>query len=280
MTHSSCQEHVLSAGTGNPIIIPTAFLSSIHAVLSISDARSHQFCCARRNYFSLISIHSKEMNGGSTPIKSPKRRPKSPPMAFQSTSNDALSPPSDLNQMSFHSGHSASPNTHPKVYNHHTSQIEQELQAQIEQQIVALRKQHEAFIAERQCWSLERDRLYRRVGALESLLRNVNDHRFGHQRSFRNHRYVDRFTSPARSPVCSPNSGSTTFTSQHRRSSTGNSSRLPSIAEDDGRSPRSERRPSVIKRDAAPQSIAIPRITFADGPVEGTLAYATVQRVC
>ena len=52
-----------------------------------------------------------------------------------------------------------------------------ETQAQLDKQAEALRLQHLAFVAERESWELERERLYRRVAALEALLKTPNGQR-------------------------------------------------------------------------------------------------------
>lgn len=51
--------------------------------------------------------------------------------------------------------------------------IEMEMQAQLDKQTEALHLQHKAFSAERDSWQLEKDRLYRRIAALESLLKGT-----------------------------------------------------------------------------------------------------------
>ena len=109
-----------------------------------------------------------------------KQRPKSPPLAFQMTSNDALNPPTNHNQMSFHSSeHEYSSSRQQKPNWDLPTSMERALQAQIKKQADTLRMQHEAFAAERDCWEVERDRLYRRISSLESLLRSANGHRCG-----------------------------------------------------------------------------------------------------
>lgn len=53
------------------------------------------------------------------------------------------------------------------------SEIELEMQAQLDKQAEALRLQHQAFVAERESWQYEKERLYRRVAALEALLKGT-----------------------------------------------------------------------------------------------------------
>jgi len=109
------------------------------------------------------------------------KAPKSPPMAFQMTSNDSLSAPMyphQSSQMAFHSPqYIFSPGTQQKLEYHLDDPMQQELQAQIQKQAEALRLQHQAFAVERECWDLERDRLYRRIVSLEGLLKAANGHR-------------------------------------------------------------------------------------------------------
>jgi len=108
---------------------------------------------------------------------------------------------------------------------------ELDLQAIIDQQANALQLLHMAFAAERQAWSLERERMHQRIASLESLLRNGDHH------------------SPAKSPVLSPLNGS--ITSPQSRAIT-SITRLPIITEDEDIQGLSER------RVGAPQYIDIP----------------------
>jgi len=112
---------------------------------------------------------------------STSKAPKSPPLAFQMTSNDSLIAPmypNQQSQMAFQSPqYIFSPGTQQKLEYQLDDPMQQELQAQIQKQAEALRLQHQAFAVERECWDLERDRLYRRVMALESLLKAANGHR-------------------------------------------------------------------------------------------------------
>lgn len=99
--------------------------------------------------------------------------PRSPPMAFEMTSNDALWAPSQAR---------VSPLTSPPLSLFlDFSPSECEMQAQLDKQADALRLQNQAFAAERESWQLERDRLYRRIGALETLLKSASGHRYAFQ---------------------------------------------------------------------------------------------------
>ena len=210
--------------------------------------------------------------------------PKSPPMAFQMTSNDALAAPVNPNQSSHMALQSPdylfSPGTQQKLDYETEDPMQQELQAQIEKQAKALRLQHEAFVIERECWDLERDRLYRRVAALESLLKATSGHRSVSRIAFDNDVLQDSLLmrpSPAKSPTISPYNASqlvqtplssqpspNASTSQRRLSATSNStSRLPSIAENDApiAAPSGRRRGSSITRDGAPSCIEIPTLS-------------------
>ena len=108
--------------------------------------------------------------------------PRSPPMAFQITSNDSLYAPVRPTQPApmphFYSPeYVTSPVTRQKLDYDVADPLQKELQTQIRKQGDALRLQHQAFAAERECWDLERDRLYCRVEALEGLLKAANGHR-------------------------------------------------------------------------------------------------------
>ncbi|KAK5688646.1 hypothetical protein LTS10_000624 [Elasticomyces elasticus] len=110
-----------------------------------------------------------------------------------------------------------------------------DLQVIVDQQTSAITLLHEAFAAERQVWSLEKDRFLQRISSLEQLLKNGDHH------------------SPAKSPILSPSNGNAvsnfgSLTSpQSQRSS--NAQRLPSIAEDENTLPLAAR------REGAPRSI-------------------------
>jgi hypothetical protein len=96
---------------------------------------------------------------------------RSPPLAFQTTSNDALwapeSNPMDMQPVS----HVSSP------YLLAASPAENDMQAQLDKLNHALRLQNQAFVAERESWQMERDRMQRRIIALEVLLRSPNGQR-------------------------------------------------------------------------------------------------------
>lgn len=159
------------------------------------------------------------------------QRARSPPLAFVPTSNDALFPLRSPSVAESHRDHSRvhSPSLSAMGL---TSPQEQDLQVIVDQQANAIQLLHEAFAAERQVWSLEKDRLYQRIASLEQLLK-TRDH-----------------YSPAKSPVLSPYSGSN-MTSPPSRTN-GIVPRLPMIAEDENIQPLSQR------RSGAPQSIDLP----------------------
>ena len=107
---------------------------------------------------------------------------KSPPLAFQVTSNDSLVAPINPSATMgiFHSPDSTtSPSAQNKLSSFGQSDYnERQLQIQVHKQAEALRLQQLAFAAERECWDFERDRLYRRILSLENLLKSVNGHRY------------------------------------------------------------------------------------------------------
>ncbi|KAK0247861.1 hypothetical protein LTR91_013865 [Friedmanniomyces endolithicus] len=168
-------------------------------------------------------------------------RPKSPPLAFEPTPNDALAP---LN--------SSSPGTHTSLESSPQSRTmsgttstrahsagKVDMQMIVDQQTTALQLLHEAFAAERQVWSMEREQMYQRIASLEQLLK-MRDH-----------------YSPAKSPILSPANGavsSTSFSSitSPQSRSTSNAQRLPSIAEDENTTPLG------MRRGGAPRSIDLP----------------------
>jgi hypothetical protein len=51
------------------------------------------------------------------------------------------------------------------------------MQAQLDKLNDALRLQNQAFVAERESWQMERDRMHRRIVALEALLKSPNGQR-------------------------------------------------------------------------------------------------------
>jgi hypothetical protein len=54
------------------------------------------------------------------------------------------------------------------------SPAENDLQAQLDKLHQALTLQHQAFVAERESWQMERGRMHRRIAALEGLLKSPN----------------------------------------------------------------------------------------------------------
>ena len=184
----------------------------------------------------------------SLPAGENKRPPKSPPLAFEPTPNDALAPriPQNQNNLTSPPQHSADMGlTSPPLQ----SSDARELQRIINQQAMALKLAHQAFAAERQAWDLERDKLFSRIMSFEQLLRVGGGYSYAstHKvaQSLANAPY-----SPAKSPTLSPS-----LTSPQSKAS--NSHRLPSIAEDDNIQPLSAR------REGAPQSIELPRFSEA-----------------
>lgn len=169
-----------------------------------------------------------------------QKRPKSPPLAFEPTPNDALapripysersdsnltSPPRDSSSMGRLSSMSHGGDT-------------PDLQSIVNQQAMALKLAHQAFAAERAAWDLEKDKLYARITSLEQLLRMGDGY------------------SPAKSPILSPYSTSNITSPQAK--AIANAQRLPSIAEDENIQPLSAR------RDGAPTSIDLSGTNAAD----------------
>ena len=58
------------------------------------------------------------------------------------------------------------------------SPTENDMQAQLGKLNDALRLQNQAFVAERESWQMERDRMHRRIVALEALLKSPNGQRY------------------------------------------------------------------------------------------------------
>lgn len=110
-----------------------------------------------------------------------QKRPKSPPLAFEKTPNDALapliSPPSDA-KPSYRNFHVTSPPSKGTMGRLHPSEQQEDLQVVVDQQASAISLLHDAFAAERQAWSLERERLYGRIARLEALVRRGEGHRY------------------------------------------------------------------------------------------------------
>ncbi|KAK0839583.1 hypothetical protein LTS02_017444 [Friedmanniomyces endolithicus] len=164
-------------------------------------------------------------------------RPKSPPLAFEPTSNDALAPLSSSSPVA-HTSLEFSPQSRsmsgimsPQA--HSAGKVD--MQMIIDQQTTALQLLHEAFAAERQVWSMEKEQMYQRIASLEQLLK-MRDH-----------------YSPAKSPILSPANGavSASFSSiiSPQPRPTTNTLRLPSIAEDENITPMG------LRREGAPRSI-------------------------
>lgn len=111
------------------------------------------------------------------PALAPKRA-KSPPMAFERTSNDALapriSPPfQNIDPFTTASSHVMSPNGSAYTGS-------PDLQALVHKQANAIQQLHLAFAAEREAWSYERENLYQRISSLEKLLVTNSGHRYVH----------------------------------------------------------------------------------------------------
>ena len=107
-----------------------------------------------------------------------QKRAKSPPLAFEKTPNDTLAPltsPLRLQSRAVESEALRSPtmgrlNSPPPA-----DQLD--LQVIVDQQASAIQLLHDAFAAERQAWSLERERFYYRIASLEKLLRTGDGYR-------------------------------------------------------------------------------------------------------
>lgn len=121
------------------------------------------------------------MNGLQGPTLDQKGPPKSPPMAFQTTSNDALWAPMGYGNKVPSQVPSLTSLTSPpasRLWDMHASDLEMDMQAQLDKQSEALRLQHQAFVAERESWQYEKERMYRRIASLEALLKSTaNGHR-------------------------------------------------------------------------------------------------------
>lgn len=108
------------------------------------------------------------------PALAPKRA-KSPPMAFERTSNDALAPrisPPFQNIDPF-----TSASTHIMSPNGSAYPGSPDLQALVHKQANAISQLHLAFAAEREAWQYERENLYQRISSLEKLLVTNSGHR-------------------------------------------------------------------------------------------------------
>jgi hypothetical protein len=104
------------------------------------------------------------------------KRAKSPPMAFERTSNDALapriSPPfySGIDPFLSNSSRTMSPNGSPYG-------SDPGLQALVHKQAQAMDQLHSAFAMEREVWTMEKAHLYERISNLEKLLNTNSGHR-------------------------------------------------------------------------------------------------------
>lgn len=133
---------------------------------------------------------------------------------------------------------------------------EQDLQVIVDQQAAAIQLLHDAFAAERQAWSLEKDRLHNRIASLEKLLKMGDGY------------------SPAKSPILSPfsngSNGSAYASPNSKAMAIANSNRLPSIAEDERFQSLSQR------RENAPQSIHIPASNHSER--KGSVGFSTEDK--
>lgn len=107
-----------------------------------------------------------------------QQRAKSPPLAFEKTPNDTLAPltsPTRPHLEASTNGAVALPTMgrlSPPVDGDAL-----DLQAVVDQQASAIQLLHDAFAAERQAWSLEKERLYHRISSLETLLKMGDGYR-------------------------------------------------------------------------------------------------------
>ncbi|WPH02983.1 Hypothetical protein R9X50_00585500 [Acrodontium crateriforme] len=180
----------------------------------------------------------------------PKPPPKSPPLAFAKTSNDALEScilPPTITRLS-DSDDAISPS---ELFAMGFASPVPDLQIIVDQQAVALNKLHEAFMEERRVWDLQKEQLNRRIACLERLLKTGDHH------------------SPAKSPITSPS------ISSPRTKPIGNLSRLPSIAENQNIPPSLG---LGQRREGAPRGIEIPQLpTIVDEPEPRTRQSSVVQ---
>nr|POE79537.1 hypothetical protein CFP56_07602 [Quercus suber] len=109
-------------------------------------------------------------------------RPKSPPLAFQKTSNDSLAhlalPESSSRRYSIDDNNDTSdalsPTSNLGIMGRSVSH---QLQVIVDQQASAIHLLHQAFAAERKVWDLERESLMLRITNLEQLLKTGDHHR-------------------------------------------------------------------------------------------------------
>ena len=107
-----------------------------------------------------------------------QNRARSPPLAFEKTPNDTLAPltsPPRAQSGSIFDAVASSP-TMGRL-NSPPPGDQQDLQVIVDQQASALQLLHDAFAAERQAWSLEKERLYYRIASLEKLLKTGDGYR-------------------------------------------------------------------------------------------------------
>lgn len=104
-------------------------------------------------------------------------RPKSPPLAFDKSPHDALVPPSDTSSAGSTSSVDRSSNMGRRSPTAPPTEHGAHLQVLVDQQASAIQLLHDAFAAERQAWSLERERLFQRIAGLEQLLKSGNHYR-------------------------------------------------------------------------------------------------------
>jgi hypothetical protein len=104
------------------------------------------------------------------------KRAKSPPMAFERTSNDALAP---LVSPPFYSGIDPFLSTSSRTMSPNGSPYGSDpgLQALVHKQAQAMNQLHSAFAVEREVWTMEKAHLYQRISSLEKLLNTNSGHR-------------------------------------------------------------------------------------------------------
>ena len=109
-----------------------------------------------------------------------QKRAKSPPLAFDRTPNDALAPLTSPSPSRTARVDLTSPRSGSAVMGRlglGEAGEQQDLQVVLDQQASAIQLLHDAFAAERQAWSLEREGLYSRIGRLEGLVRRGEGYR-------------------------------------------------------------------------------------------------------
>lgn len=107
-----------------------------------------------------------------------QKRAKSPPLAFAKTSNDSLAPLTSPSSQTAPITDSASTLSHIMGRLSPARPGEEpDLQVVVDQQAAAIQLLHDAFAAERQAWSLEKERLYQRIASLEKLLKTGDGYR-------------------------------------------------------------------------------------------------------